>query len=470
MTEKILYTGYLYFKGDEFTFVYQDSVLALIPSKEKCEAILNKYRHMPIISGVYTQADPVEVDEPCIICECNETNSEICFILKNGSFIKYNHNNLYLDISAVFLFKGNRKKISRMIIKGKEIDSIFPANQVYECSFPDEKSNGKNYGVSLTNDGFIKKEIGSFDIEENSVSFSFCNYIKLSEKEINTPFQSYSGLIIDYDETDNYLFVYDVYRVALRFINYLCYKKNTRFDSIILYKKSGEYLEEYAKLIVVDYRYEKESISDRSLAKCIKYNQIEEYITLVSDLANNKIFTEHHPISADGRRNYDPARFILTTSAFEWEFRKLFPNGMEKSELRQSLEKEIKTDIDKLRKVATGEKADILNSLKGIVGNHTMKEKITYTLNSLNSIIKPFADNLYQKHKEEYDYEKIAGRLTKQRNNFAHGNIDKKFIELSLLDLFLLERLVYVMQLKYYDMDDKKIQRAIADVFMQHVV
>ena len=68
-------------------------------------------------------------------------------------------------------------------------------------------------------------------------------------------------------------------------------------------------------------------------------------------------------------------------------------------------------------------------------------------------------------NKETLKYSEMGLRLSQQRNNFAHGNLDKDFIGLSLLDLIYLEYIVYAMQLKEYGVDNKSIQRAINDLF-----
>lgn len=68
-------------------------------------------------------------------------------------------------------------------------------------------------------------------------------------------------------------------------------------------------------------------------------------------------------------------------------------------------------------------------------------------------------------HKEELNYTDMGKRLGDQRNHFAHGDLDKDFIGLSLLDLIFLQRIIYAMQLKISGLEDKQIQRAINDLF-----
>ena len=59
----------------------------------------------------------------------------------------------------------------------------------------------------------------------------------------------------------------------------------------------------------------------------------------------------------------------------------------------------------------------------------------------------------------------MGQRLADQRNHFAHGDLDKDFIGLSLLDLVYMEYVVYAMQLRFYGMNDEKIRKSINELF-----
>ena len=64
----------------------------------------------------------------------------------------------------------------------------------------------------------------------------------------------------------------------------------------------------------------------------------------------------------------------------------------------------------------------------------------------------------------------MGERLSSQRNNFAHGNLDKEFVGLSLLDLVVLEIVLYAMQLKYYGLEEIKIKKAINELFRRNLI
>lgn len=59
----------------------------------------------------------------------------------------------------------------------------------------------------------------------------------------------------------------------------------------------------------------------------------------------------------------------------------------------------------------------------------------------------------------------MGKRLADQRNHFAHGDLSKEFIGLSLLDLIYLEYIIYALPLKHYNIPDDKIRKSINDLF-----
>lgn len=72
---------------------------------------------------------------------------------------------------------------------------------------------------------------------------------------------------------------------------------------------------------------------------------------------------------------------------------------------------------------------------------------------------------LYELNNEELNYKKMGERLSEQRNHFAHGDLDKEFIGLALLDLIFLKEIVYVMQLKRFKIPDKNIKASLNKLF-----
>ena len=103
--------------------------------------------------------------------------------------------------------------------------------------------------------------------------------------------------------------------------------------------------------------------------------------------------------------------------------------------------------------------------LKKLVKSDSLQSEILQINKDYSEIIDIFGQNLYSLNNQPLVYSEIGERLSSQRNHFAHGDLDKEFIDLSLLDLIFLEYIVYAIQLKHYGLETIKIQNAINDLF-----
>ena len=161
----------------------------------------------------------------------------------------------------------------------------------------------------------------------------------------------------------------------------------------------------------------------------------------------------------------DAGDFVIITAAFEWEFKKIYPNGIPKSDQQIKAEQEAKNALENLKKNSTSRLKNIYKHLEKLIGNDPLKNEIKRIGTDYDDIIGKMGERLYLKNRENFCYSEIGDRLATQRNNFAHGNLDKNFIGLSLLDLVFLKRIIYVMQLDSCGVERKQIAKAITELF-----
>ena len=86
------------------------------------------------------------------------------------------------------------------------------------------------------------------------------------------------------------------------------------------------------------------------------------------------------------------------------------------------------------------------------------------------TILDKFGRYMYKLKNISYNHSEIAERIGKQRNNFAHGNLDKEFINESLLDVVFLEQIVLAMQLQYFGIDEVETKKIINEVFRHNLI
>ncbi|HEM2940487.1 TPA: hypothetical protein U0742_001972, partial [Streptococcus suis] len=108
---------------------------------------------------------------------------------------------------------------------------------------------------------------------------------------------------------------------------------------------------------------------------------------------------------------------------------------------------------------------------KSVVSYFSLSQKISQTFEEYGvTILDKFGSYLYKLNNISYNHSEIAERIGKQRNNFAHGNLDKEFINESLLDVVFLEQIVLAMQLQYFGIDEVETKKIINEVFCHNLI
>lgn len=255
--------------------------------------------------------------------------------------------------------------------------------------------------------------------------------------------------------------------IGKQFIQFLCYRKNVEFSKVELAApcENGTH-ETFAELYVLDEGVDTE-IQTLKDGRYIKQAYISGHEgQILSDIASEKLYLRHLPDSFQSGKHIDAARFVMITAAFEWEFDRLFPDGICKSKERVEAELIVSQKLNELIDTSSGKTKKIYKSLlKCIERRPSLANKIEKIGSDMGALLEPFGQQLYGFNKEELNYTDMGKRLGDQRNYFAHGDLDKDFIGLSLLDLIFLQRIIYAIQLKISGLEDKQIQRAINDLF-----
>lgn len=276
-----------------------------------------------------------------------------------------------------------------------------------------------------------------------------------------------SNMMFEFDATNDYRFVLRLWYIAKKFIQFLCYRKNVEFSKVELAApcKDGTH-ETFAELYVLEegINTEVQTLKDGRYIKQVYISGHEGQI--LSDIANEKLYLRHLPDSFESGRHIDAARFVMITAALEWEFDRLFPDGIPKSKEQAEAESAVSQKLNELMKSSKGKTKKIYKSLlKCIERKPSLANKIEKIGSEMGILLEPFGQQLYGFNNEKLSYTDMGKRLGDQRNHFAHGDLDKDFIGLSLLDLIFLQRIIYAIQLKISGLEDQNIQRAINDLF-----
>lgn len=461
MKELEIYTGNLKYKDIEFTFVFDKNKLKLIPPKEEKRNV-ELWFMKKIGNGAYTIGDPFYIEEN-LVGMCNETGNKITFVPSTTNVGRHN-SVLIVDIKYYIINKLSEEMIDRIAIKGPEINYIYPTTKALNKIKWGEDGT---LGVDTKPFSETTSEKEMFKIDGKNINIYFGVSISSSYKIGETPLNVNSTLFLEFEPTNDYDFIINLLELSKKLIQYLCYRRNIVFTSVELSAPFDKglhhhfatlYNAENKDYVVEFYPLEK--------GKYIKYEYIKGAVgKIIEDLASKKIYFEHIPDTYESGRRINAGKFVMITAGFEWEFKRNYPKGIKKSKKRKEAEQKVKITINRLIRNNTGKTKEIYRFLKKLIQSHNLESSIVQYGKDFGEISDIFGNRLYSLNNETLNYSKMGKRISKQRNHFAHGDIDQEFIGLSLLDLVYLEYIIYIMQLKYYKIDNDKIKHAINELF-----
>jgi len=465
-------TGSLNYKEIDFTFVLYKNELKLIPPMDKREEIEWNWSKKEIKKGVFTFGDPIRIEEKYIEGFISESNQKIILFPTQGSILAFRNSTIIIEIESYIICKYDRETFNKITITCPELNVIFPITQALSININSDDYFEKGL-LSLNTIDFentiTDKQVFIVDQKQVSVYFSISRTV--SKSNLKPPLELKTCLSFEFDATDDYSFIQHLWHIARDFIRFLCYRNNISISSIHIFAPclEGKH-EEFATMHILTQEVETETYpleQGRCIPQCLFVGKEGK---IMADIANGSLYLRHLPDSFVSGRHINEARFVLITSAFEWEYKRLYPDGIKKSDKTIEAEKYAIGKMQELINTSTGKKKEIFKRLFKLINSDPLSEKIKKSAEDFADIIGCFGEHLYKINNAEMNYSEMGKRLADQRNDFAHGNIDKDINGLSLLDLMFMEFLIYAMQLKKFEIDDLSIRKSINYLFHQNFV
>lgn len=457
-------TGEIIYKNVDFSFVYSKGEIRLIPSKEDRKTIMCHWLMSEIAPGVFSDGDPLFMEEPYLLGKCNETGYRVAFMFDLGSPINSYNSTLIISVSAVAEIKDSGD-MSRMRISSPVLDHIHPVNRGYTQSFPLEGS--RNDGViEIIIKGFdaMTTERKSFRFLDKEIWVQFSMGYKCSQKIGDSPISIFSNLLFEFEPTSDFVYLLKLYRLGEELVKFLSYRRDIGvFDVSLSTWRNNKFFWKNATLEIL------------SVTPPLDLEPLKKgwYITvdllegnennLLQAISDNVLYLRHIPRTSDDWRIIDASRFVLLTAAFEWEFERLYPEGI----LKRKAEAESKA-IEMMQSLIdenTGDVKSFLKFAKKSIGFTNLQAKMIHAAKEFDSVIGDFGKRLFDLNNERFNYATIGKRLSEQRNNFAHGNLNKEFDGVSCLDLIFLEYLILAIQLHQIGVSDEGIRKSINQLF-----
>lgn len=317
---------------------------------------------------------------------------------------------------------------------------------------------------------------------ENKEEFVFCYNNEDIEAEIGVkynlrtnstePLSLKSCFILSFDKTTSIDKILDLHRIMLLFFYFICYRKNISLEDMELYgvdDVTGANL----PVATMHYNYVYDSYEDGIVAQEMPdYYMMKSHIAdIFNEIVSGKLYTQHIPLNYKDGTIITPARFVLTTAAFEWNVRQLYNISI--SEKQKKVKQDILSAIENVPNTLeyNGDLKKKFKSFEKFINNYDsgLSDKITHVLNDLDNVLKIFISDLYKRNNKELSsYPSMGERLQTQRNNYAHGNIDKEMNFDVILDIIVLEWVNHSIILKKVGYEEKEITKIINAIFKRN--
>lgn len=380
-----------------------------------------------------------------------------------------NHDQFQGIVSSYMISSDEVLAYDSLVVQADELNYLYHPSQGYSFS---EKLD------TVFVDRFNKiTEIFSFDLNEEHIEANL-----RIEKHLHfgsgTPTSSYTVLDLTFNEKAELSFAEDLTFLIKRFLMFVTFRRNVNCTKLTLMRRRepdkinrtsvGELFINIRDSFVIE--------TDKKVReRVIDYSLIKEHLnSLFTNLANEEVYMSHLPETIQDSRLITPARYIMVTAGFEWEFSRSLEIELT-SDTNTKYEKEIK-DIsaffDKKIKENSGKEKKFYKNTKrralGDVGQkHTLQQKLAFAFEEFDDVLNDFITQIFYYNGVTFDskYNDLAERIAERRNAIGHGNIAKEAHAWHGIDMLILEWLYYAMLLRSIGMDDHKIKVSINEVF-----
>ena len=444
--------GILDYKDEKYIYRFQNNILYM----ENIEYLGKQYiiqewiNCPPSFSGEYLRG-------------INQENGNIILFKTYPGNAGFKNTQIHVKVQY-YIELQKEDEIGKITIKGDEIDYIYDISKGIESY-----DFGKEGTASCKTKSFDETTSPTeyFYCEEKQIRVYFTIYREM-QFTTSVPLHLHSCINLEMESTKNYDFIAHLYRVVKKWLCFMCYRKNISISEVALFKGNDKTkYEKIGKIIFNDNYLEKEDekiLKNRNLT----YTSVQSKVgTMLQDIADKKLYLRHLPESHRDSLKIDHSKFIMVTTAVEWLLKNLYPDGIKHSEKKQKAIALVRSELEKSIANTSGEVKAQYKFLNKILGSDSLSQKIEKLGEDYNALLEPIGKYLYSINNciEEFNYVKIGARIQLQRNNFAHGNLEQKFEEIATLDLIYLEKIIYILQLNKYGIDNNTIINQIKRLF-----
>lgn len=452
LAEGKMICGILDYKDEKYIYRFQNNILCM----ENIEHLGKQYMipewldSPPSFSGEHLRG-------------INQENGNIVLFKTYPGSAGFKNTQIHVKVQY-YVELQKEEDIGKITIKGDEIDYIYDISKGIES-------------YDFGREGTASCKTKSFDETTSLTEYFYCEERRIGvyftiyrgiQFGTSIPLHLHSCINLEIENTKDYDFIVHIYRVVRKWLCFMCYRENVSISEVALFKECDEAkYKKIGRIVFNDNYLEKENekiLKNRN----ITYTSVQSKVgTMLQDIVDEKLYLRHLPESHKDSLKINHSKFIMVTAAVEWLLKNLYPDGIKHSEKKKKAIAQVRSELEERIANTSGEVKAQYKFLNKILGSDSLSQKIEKLGEDYNALFEPIGKYLYGINDciEEFNYAKIGARIQLQRNNFAHGNLDQESEEIAILDLIYLEKIIYILQLSRYEIDNNTIINQIKRLF-----
>ena len=416
-----------------------------------------------------------------------ETNNGkyICFI--NIKFTQLGRGILQAFVPAYVLGNSNTvdplpkcSDIEKISFEGKCLDKFcYPKRIIKHNDFYNEKS----LKIEIDYSKFKNK---NFTVGKDKFSYDISWTIPHSS-DINNVLNVKTLLSITFDSPKTINEIIDYYRNIEKFFCFINNRRIVKFSNIILKKKEPVKFKFENEIKNVEFQFTlhitepQEEIDILDDLNCICLDDVSKnYKRLYKCIIDNDFLVHYYPLNVKEDSYVDNDKYTQVSSAFESEFRNLFPNfksniNEEFKIVKNGLLKYIsnkKNKFDQNQTMLTKKQkekelkyykyfAKVISNMDG-----NLEEKIVYSFNRYKQILEKKKKHLLCSYNiEDIKNTNLAKSFVERRNKISHGKSTGNFNDLEVISYILLKMCIYCLTLERCKFSFEEIEKMINKIF-----
>lgn len=404
--------------GQTFYFCLDGDELFLDPTDDEARKFKNVFSRFDNPSTPFDNAVYIEG-------KCYPDLNPIIFMRR--STVGFINSRWKMKVGFVFIFNSEAGPVTSLTVRFRELNHIFDVGKIIDEKSYQEGSDS----IYFKNNEACSSEPLSFRYRNKTIScyfFAGCRY-SMSRGE-QTPIRLTSSLIFNFEETADYNFLAHLFRVALEFVRFLCYRKNVRIDEAKIANYSKDNTSRFSgKMYYYSLSFTNEVSGNIEKDGYVPYELFQGHENKIMELlSKNLICSERLPQRREEFSLSTQSYFADVVIAFEKVSRLVF------------------SDIPKrkLKDMNIEEKLSLV------------KSKFPNTYDRLSSVYSS---------QDSCSQDSMETVIRKERNKLFHGDVDAFRNPLIPRYYRFLERITYFLELTLANIDEESADKATGKFF-----